>query len=79
MTEEQIRKEVTEVLRRTNARCNELLKRWGMLTQGDALQILYEELGLHNSRLAPTTYGYSWDIEPVKLNDDGSINWRFEP
>ena len=78
--EEKIEDLMNKVCKRVEARCKEILSRDGILTRGDALRVLYEELCLSpTNQMACETHGYSWETIPVMFDNDGHPIWRFEP
>lgn len=63
-----------EASRRVYKRCREILDHQGILMENDYLKIVYEELGLEvPPRQLFDTVGYSYEIKPVKFDDDGRI------
>jgi len=75
MDSKKFEEKLAEVVRKTESRCKEVLNFGSTLAYGDAIRILYEELGLVLTPLVLASCGYSWELRPVVWNDDGHIVW----
>lgn len=75
MDSKKLEEKLAEAVRKTESRCKKVLDSGSILTYGDAIRILYEELGLILTPLAFESCRYSWELKPVVWNDGGHIMW----